>query len=174
MAFESTYLSCPLLKDISYIHFSGDQQLPYVYLPLDGLPRSELSVLKHVLEIMEEIVQSKPLSLAPAAVATYPELGASHRSQQAIIVDGNHRLTAVMLMRFLAEEKLSTFPKVDWEAMLLDFCIRHRLCEKWCVVLRDGMRLLTSVAGSNYVALLSKNQDKVQNFAHISTFPALW
>ncbi|KJX94740.1 hypothetical protein TI39_contig4160g00001 [Zymoseptoria brevis] len=56
VAQEALFLATPLLESVEYVHFAGHQQLPYAYVELDQLTRSEFSIPAHVMRIIEEIL----------------------------------------------------------------------------------------------------------------------
>lgn len=172
IAFEAMYLGCPLLEDTAHIHFCGKQQLTYVFVKLAGLKRSELSIPKHVLEMMREILETEPLSMIPITVAMYPDL-TPQGAMRTIIIDGNHRVTAIALLRLIAEE-WHDWRQVDRSKELLSaYCARHRLCHKWHCILMDVLLCLQSDAGQPYAALIEKHASRVALFKYLERVPAL-
>jgi hypothetical protein len=75
---EALFPATPLLKDVDHIHFHGHQQLPYAYVQLDLLSRSEFSIPKHVLRIIGEVLSDDTRQtdglcrVAPVVVTIYP------------------------------------------------------------------------------------------------------
>lgn len=173
---ESSYLASPHINRVGYVHFHGHQQLPYVHVSLASLPRSEFSVAKHVLKMMEEILRSNAdgglYSMAPIAIASYPSLVVASQKPLTIIIDGNHRATAVALLRFLANQPASTRRTVDDEA-LHEYCQKHGLGIKWEVDLADALAELHSDRGRSCSALIEAEKDGMERFARIEHVPAL-
>ena len=172
---EALFLSCPLLENISYIHFTGHQQLPYVYVALDQLPRSEFSIPEHVLRIVEEILTANPshgtstCPVAPIAVSSYPALPIEQGKHTTVIIDGNHRATAAMMLRLIAEHPVVLTTK-EAGRVLDAFCADHKLGLKWKV---DLAEVLNTLHNSHYMALIHENIKLVELFRHVSTIPAL-
>lgn len=175
---EALFLACPLLEHISYIHFEGHQQLPYVYVALDQLPRSEFSIPEHVLRIVEEILAAESSQnegscpIAPIAVSSYPALPIEQGKHMTVIIDGNHRATATMVLRLIAEHPVALIAKEARE-VLDAFCTDHELGLKWKV---DLAEVLEALRGSRYaalVALVRSKMDVVQGFRDVQTIPAL-
>lgn len=172
---EALFLASPLLEHIDYIHFTGHQQLPYVYVALDRLPRSEFSIPEHVLRIIEEILTTGSSQIegscpiAPISVSSYPALPLEQGKHMTVIVDGNHRATATMVLRLIAEHPTALITKESGE--LLDgFCIDHELGLKWKV---DLAEVLEALCGSHYAALIQGKMDLVEQFRDVETIPAL-
>lgn len=172
---EALFLACPLLEYINYIHFTGHQQLPYVYVALDQLPRSEFSIPEHVLRIVEEILTTESLqnegscSIAPISVSSYPALPIEQGKHMTVILDGNHRATATMVLRLLAERPVALTIKEPGE-VLDAFCTDHELGLKWKV---DLAEVLESLRGSHCAALVRSRMDLVKRFRNVQTIPAL-
>jgi len=173
---ESSYLASPHIDRVDYVHFHGHQQLPYVYVSLASLPRSEFSVAKHVLKMIEEILLSKAngglYSMAPIAIASYPSLVAARQKPLTIIIDGDHRATAVALLWFLANQPASTRRTVDDKA-LHEYCQKHGLGIKWEVDLADALNELHSDRGKSCSDLIDAEKDGMERFARIEHVPAL-
>lgn len=172
---EALFLASPLLEHIDYIHFTGHQQLPYVYVSLDQLPRSEFSIPEHVLRIIEEIlnIESSQIEgscpIAPISVSSYPALPFEHGKQMTVIIDGNHRATATMVLRLIAEHQVAWTTKEPGE-VLDAFCTDHALGPKWKV---DLAEVLETLRGSHCAALVQRKMDLVENFRNVNTIPAL-
>lgn len=173
---EAIFLVSPLLEDISYVHFTCHQQLPYAYVRLDQLPRSEFSKPLHVLQMIEDILISKSpqsrdnFSVAPVAVASYPSLSEGSYRLQSVIIDGNHRATAIMVLRLFAEYPLAVTTE-DFYDMLHKFCYEHGLGRKWNVDLADVIEHLHDSA--YYTTLVKDRALDVQQFREIEQIPAL-
>lgn len=171
---EAIFLATPLLDDIRYIHFVGHQQLPYVYVQLDELPRSEFSIPGHVLQIMEEILNecergNGQCSVAPISVSTYPSLPLSEENTMTVIIDGNHRVTATMMLRLIAEHP-AALETNSTESLLGVFCQDHRLGIKWKVDLGEVLNALRS---SKYSEIVRNRMDLVERFQYVDAIPAL-
>lgn len=172
---EALFLSCPLLQNIDYIHFTGHQQLPYVYVALDELPRSEFSIPGRVLRIIEEIltIDSSQIEgscpIAPITVSSYPALPMEQGKDMTVIIDGNHRATATMILRLIAERPVALTRK-DHGEVLDAFCTDHGLGLKWKV---DLAAVLEIIRGSHCAALVWSKMDLVERFRDVQTIPAL-
>ncbi|KAL8673109.1 MAG: hypothetical protein Q9168_002464 [Polycauliona sp. 1 TL-2023] len=199
---EALFLASPLLEHINYIHFSGHQQLPYVYVELDELPRSEFSIPEHVLRIVEEILTSDPLEnegafpIAPISVSSYPALLPLHQQQQqdkqtTVIIDGNHRATATMLLRFIAEYPViltqddnsnsSNNNNDDDDDDNTSSPTFTPLLQRFCAAHTLGPKwqidladvLRTLHRDAHYTSFLSRHTSLIQRFLHVRTIPAL-
>ena len=172
---EAIFLASPLLEDISYIHFTCHQQLPYAYVTLDELPRSEFSNPLHVLHMIEEILNSKgpqgdDFSVVPIAVASYPSLSKGPDQLQPVIIDGNHRATAIMTLRLFAEHPLAVTTGSLHKALDI-FCNDHGLGQKWTVDLASVIKLLHE--STYYIGLVKERAVDVQYFRQVQRIPAL-
>ena len=101
----------PYLEDTAYLHSCGHQQPMYSYMPLTPLSRSEVPEPNHVLRTIQEILLSKahkrlmPYSSNHDRPRSNPEWWRKmRRVQSTIIIDGNHRGTATILLHLLATE----------------------------------------------------------------------
>ena len=179
---EALFLACPLLEHISYIHFAGHQQLPYVYVTLDQLPRSEFSIPEHVLQIIEEILTAGPLPngescpIAPITVCSYPTLPIEQGKHTTVILDGNHRATATMILRLIAEHSIALTTNEAAREALDAFCIDHNLGRKWKTDLSEVLETL--LRGNHYytataTALIRSKMDLVKRFQNLQHIPAL-
>ncbi|MCJ1456018.1 hypothetical protein MMC28_006375 [Mycoblastus sanguinarius] len=172
---EAFFLACPLLERIHYIHFTGHQQLPYVYVALDQLPRSEFSIPEHVLRIVEEILTTQSLQnegscpIAPISISSYPALPMEQGKHMTVIIDGNHRATATMVLRLIAERPVVLITEEPGE-VLNAFCTDHKLGLKWKV---DLAEVLESLRGNHYAALVRSKMDLVKRFRDVQAIPAL-
>ncbi|KAI8711558.1 hypothetical protein NCS52_01419600 [Fusarium sp. LHS14.1] len=170
---EALFLGCPLLEGISHVHFTGHQQLPYAYVPLDKLPRSEFSISTHVATIVEEMLLNESeggCCIAPIAVSTYPALPLEDGKIIPVIIDGNHRASATMVLRMIAH-----YPDIltteDCTEMLDEFCRAHQLGVKWEIDLADVLQVLRGSAF--HKRLLQSKMSTVRQFLHVDTIPAL-
>lgn len=173
---EALFLACPLLEHISYIHFAGHQQLPYVYVTLDQLPRSEFSIPEHVLQIIEEILTAGPLPngescpIAPITVCSYPTLPIEQGKYMRVILDGDHRATATMILRLVAEHPVALAINGAAGEALDAFCIDHNLGREWKTDLGE---VLETLRGNHYTALIRSKMDLVKRFRDLQHIPAL-
>lgn len=179
---EALFLACPLLEDVAYVHFTGHQQLPYVYVLLDELPRSEFATPERVLYILEEILASSSSTSSDGACLTAPIAVSAYRCTSAqgnrrgrgpgspVIIDGNHRASAAMLLRLVAE-KGGAIDAQNFSLMLDAFCNEHHLHAKWRVDLQDPLCLL--VNSPRYPVLLRRYGDAIRKFRHVEHIPAL-
>ncbi|WAO96334.1 Hypothetical protein NCS54_01400400 [Fusarium falciforme] len=170
---EALFLGCPLLEGISHVHFTGHQQLPYAYVPLDKLPRSEFSISTHVATIVEEMLLNESeggCCIAPIAVSTYPTLPLEDGKRMPVIIDGNHRASATMVLRMIAH-----YPDIltaeDYKAILDEFCHAHELGLKWKIDLADVLQVLRGSAF--HKRLLQSKMSTVRQFLQVDTIPAL-
>ncbi|KAK1143467.1 hypothetical protein N8T08_006273 [Aspergillus melleus] len=172
---EALFLSDPLLENIDFVHFSGHQQLPYVYVALNQLPRSEFSIPSHVLHIIEEMLTSAEQSalhkceIAPISVASYPSLPLGKGKHTTVIIDGNHRATATMVLRLIALEPV-VLKTQDPGDVLSSFCADHGLSLKWKIDLAD---VLAAIRDSPCSTLIRAKMHLVRNFRTVETIPAL-
>ncbi|KAK2594944.1 hypothetical protein QQS21_007347 [Conoideocrella luteorostrata] len=183
IASEATYLVTPYISSAVYIHFCRNQQLLYSYVPIKHLSRAEFSDPSRVLGIIREILESGQrhegiCSVAPIAVATYPRVldspGKGNR-MLSIIIDGNHRATATVLLRFLA-----SFPARRRRNLTVEhlgrYCAEHNMGHKWRVDLEHVLLTLRKTNNSQSVATrrsLLHNKAIVDSFASVEHIPAL-
>lgn len=174
---ESSLLANPLLDKITLIHFHAHHQLPYANVSLDSLARAEFSVPLHVLEVAEEMVlvaaanDGEACPLVPILVTTRPSFSDSDRSLTPI-VDGNHRATAAILLRFLADRSLLANLEV-MSKHLLEYCKSHRLGKKWQIDLLDVLNELYNQAGRRFYDLILVQAQLVRKFSKVKYIPAL-
>ncbi|KAI1267891.1 hypothetical protein F5Y18DRAFT_273005 [Xylariaceae sp. FL1019] len=174
---ESSYLVCPLLKSVTVVHFKAHHQLTYVNVQLDRLARAEWSVPSHVLEVVEELLQAVAVNngracpLVPILVTVRPCFATGERDLIPII-DGNHRATAVMMLRFLAAEpRLSN--GVDMQERLRRYCVNRRLGKKWEL---DLMGVLYELYTEHHRLLREQlsSTEVLSHFATVESIPALF
>lgn len=175
---ESSFLATSYVEKVTHIHFRGDQQMTYAYVPLDHLSRSEFSKPRHVLDIVREIVlssQNEPrCPIAPVMVATYPKIrNQSEDEEFTIIIDGNHRVTAVTLLRLLSCDRTAIYSASNAKAALHSFCQEHRLGQKWHADLADVIETLFSPAARSTLELIQRQRSLVQEFSRVTEIPAL-
>ncbi|KAJ8125712.1 hypothetical protein O1611_g7926 [Lasiodiplodia mahajangana] len=174
---ESAFLTSPLLARVSLIHFAAHHQLTYASVPLDSLARAEFSVPSHVLEVVEEMMlavasnEGLACPIVPILVTTRPVFSKKEEYLTPII-DGNHRATAALLLRFLAGQPLLA-DGVTMGQRLLGYCIDHRLGKKWQIDLSDVLKeLYTEQYGRLRYQLTSQNP-LLRKFATVQCIPAL-
>lgn len=175
IAQESAFLADPQINDITYVHFSRHQQLPYVYVKLHDLPRAEFSIPEHVVEIMHEIMQefisNGQSRIIPIIVASVPLVSnTASKKLSNIIVDGNNRATATMVLILLATvglEKTDVFSNFD------SYCSTHNLSLKWRIDLRSVLTILYATEDSSILSLLRSKQGLLAKFKDITRLPGL-
>jgi hypothetical protein len=171
---EALFLASPLLQHIDYIHFNAHQQLPYVYVELDQLPRSEFSIPEHTVQIIEEIITSDSVggtcAVAPICVSSYPTLPNIDGGMATVIIDGNHRATATMVLRLIAEHPSIIANNEMWHNILTTFCKDHGLGVKWQIDLADTLQALH---GSKCARLIENKSDIIGKFQNVHRIPAL-
>ncbi|KAF2018298.1 hypothetical protein BU24DRAFT_491282 [Aaosphaeria arxii CBS 175.79] len=170
-AAESSFLAIEKLKKVSYIHFTNHQVLPYVYVSLRKLPRAEFSVPKRVLEIaMEMVSNSTPerlCDIAPITIAYVAPL--KHEGKMfKVVIDGNNRVTAILLLQFLAAS--SSLDSFDVGA-LQQFCDDLGLGMKWFLDMKDVAEELFS--RSEYLESFRSHVPVLRSFAQVSRVAAL-
>lgn len=175
IAQESAFLADPQINDISYMHFSRHQQLPYVYVNLHELPRAEFSIPEHVVEIMQEIMQeflsSGTCRIIPIIVASVPSVSnTANKTLSNIIIDGNNRATATMILIMLATIGLETtdmFSNFDW------YCSKHNLSLKWRIDLRSVLEVLYADGERRILSLLHSNKAILEKLKGVTRLPGL-
>lgn len=175
---ESALLAAPYLNHVVHIHFHGQQKLSYVYVPLENLGRSEFSKPKHVLRIIQEILLSTPegglCPIVPVTIATYPNAVTRKASEElTIIIDGNHRVTAVMMLRMLAWKPKAAGREVDAMAALQQYCKKNELGAKWRVDLQEVLEEMFSPGGKLCLDLIHSMRQLVRRFEEVHDIPAL-
>ncbi|KAI0894174.1 hypothetical protein F4806DRAFT_133228 [Annulohypoxylon nitens] len=178
---ESSYLANPLINKICLVHFQANHQLSYANVPLDSLARAEFSVPRHVLEVLQEMLEAavanseQACPIIPILVATRPSYSDQKRNLISI-VDGNHRASAAMLLRFLATQ-VQRLLTIDREAMskrLAEYCSFHGIGLKWHVDLQDVLdELLYSDRSQRFLEHILSHEKLVREFAAIVNIPAL-
>lgn len=174
---ESSYLSSPLLDRITLIHFHAHHQLPYANILLDSLARAEFSVPTHVLEVAEEMFLAAAANdgaacpLVPILVTSRPSFSNPGHTLTPIL-DGNHRATASLLLRFLAKEALLTDHAIT-SHRLLEYCTTHHLGKKWQIDLLDVLDELCRPHSSHFRNQLLVNRPLLRKFASVKYIPAL-
>lgn len=192
-AHESSYLTNPLMDRVFLIHFHAHHQLPYAKIPLHNLAREEFSVPAHVLEVAEEMLLAVVANaghacpIVPILVTACPSYSEPSGGRRFLtpIIDGNHRATASILLRFLATYQQLLEPFADDAAVeyevrgatmsrhLVEYCERHHLGEKWQVDLLDVAEELHSPCSRRLHSLILAHAGLVRKFASIESIPAL-
>ena len=117
----------------------------YVYTTIDHLPRAEFSIPNRVLEILSEIlVESAKMgccALAPIVISNAAPMNPEGRPFE-VIIDGNNRLTALTLLRFLATQGGPA--TLDPHALYMH-CIAHGLGFKWQIDLQEVFAALLAL-----------------------------
>ena len=142
-----------------------------MYTKIDRLPRAEFSVPARVLEILSEILLEATAvgacAIAPIAIA-YAAPTDPQGKLFKVIIDGNNRLTALTLLRFLATQPGPTSINPD---ALPTHCAAHDLGPKWIVDLREVLALL--LASQSTLALVQRLWGTICKFSQVSHVPAL-
>jgi hypothetical protein len=170
LALESSFLSQPLVRDATYVHFIGDQQLVYSYVDIDQLARSEFACIDIVIGMIQDIIGSssnEKCSIAPIAVAGSYPICSSHDARP-VIIDGNNRTATIGFLRFVSIYGVPGAGKTD---ELREYCRDHGLGPV-CFV--DFCRVLETLwqSHTNIVNLL-KMPEKVAHFRGVRQLPAL-
>ncbi|KAI0118720.1 hypothetical protein GGR51DRAFT_570514 [Nemania sp. FL0031] len=174
---ESAFLTSPLLARVSLIHFAAHHQLTYASVPLDSLARAEFSVPSHVLEVVEEMMlavasnEGFACPIVPILATTRPVFSKKGEYLTPII-DGNHRATAALLLRFLAGQPLLA-DGVTMGQHLLGYCIDHGLGRKWQIDLSDVLKDLYTEKYGRLRDQLTSQSPLLRKFATVQHIPAL-
>ncbi|XWW92789.1 hypothetical protein V2A60_000716 [Cordyceps javanica] len=182
LAAEACHLTTPYIASAAYIHFHRNEQLLYSYVPINSLSRSEFSDAPHVLEIIREILESGQKNggmcgIAPVAIASYPEIppdGSENSKMMRVIIDGNHRVTAIAFIRFLAAYPAQYRPQLTVEHVRR-YSAKHHVGHKWLLELEDVMTaLLRKSSHDNAIwRCLQENASLVSSFNLVEHIPAL-
>ena len=171
LALESSFLSIPKLQKINHIHFSHHQQLCYVYTTMDHLPRAEFSVPSRVLEILSEIILEAAkvgtCAMAPIAIAYASPMDPNGKPFK-VIIDGNNRVSALVLLRFLATQ---SDPDMIDPSTLDAHCTARGLGPKWILDIHDAISTL--LRSHSTLDLVRKHWNAIQIFSTVSRVPAL-
>lgn len=174
---ESSHLSHPLMKQIFLIDFRAHHQLVYASVSLDSLARAEFSVPGHVLEVVEEMILAvkanggRACPIVPILVTTCPKFSRNDRLLTPI-VDGNHRATASVLLRFLAHGPLGV-DRASMSQPLINHCTSHHLGKKWQIDLLDVLEDLYHPRNRRFYDCIRTNEQFVRHFASVQEIPAL-
>ncbi len=131
----------------------------------------------HVLEVVEEMLlavvanDGQACPLVPILVTSRPSFSEIDRSLTPI-VDGNHRATATILLRFLANQPLLA-DRAIMSQHLLKHCTSHQLGKKWQIDLLDVVDELYKPRSRDFHDHLVANAQLVRNFAAVKYIPAL-
>ncbi|RYP91559.1 hypothetical protein DL770_002339 [Monosporascus sp. CRB-9-2] len=102
LALESPFISQPLARHTSYVHFWRVQQLVYPYVATGRLARPESASPAIVVGMIQDIVSSSSsgqCSIAPIAVGNSYPVCSSHNAL-AVIVNDNNGITTIAFLRF--------------------------------------------------------------------------
>lgn len=174
---ESSHLSNPLMKHVFLIDFQAHHQLVYANVSLDTLSRAEFSVPRHVLEVVEEMIlavkanDGRACPIIPILATTCPKFSRNDRLLTPI-VDGNHRATASVLLRFLGHHALGA-DRASMAQQLIKHCTSHHLGKKWQIDLLDVLDELYQARSRRFYDCLRANQAVVGQFAPVQEIPAL-
>jgi hypothetical protein len=168
LALESSFLALPGIKEIAFVVYYRHQELPYLYLDIEKLPRGEFAGPKRAQEILNEIIdQSLAYRVPVITPITLSYFQDPYQKQPGLfIIDGNNRATAVLIMKFLAFTNFN--PKKINEAQVRDFIICHDLDIEWE---RDLVISLKALSTETIQKLL-ENRFIVNGFSQ-SQVPAL-
>lgn len=109
--------------------------------------------------------------LVPILVTTRPGFSENDRSLTPII-DGNHRATASLLLRFLANQPLLA-DRATMSEHLLEYCTSHHLGKKWQIDLLEVLDELYNPRNCHFHDHILANDQLVRNFAAVKYIPAL-
>lgn len=169
LAQESSFLAIPKIRKVAYLHFSSHQQLPYVYVTQRKLHRTELSTPPRVLEIAQELlmitVERGICDVAPITVTYRPAVQELGRRIK-VIVDGNNRFMAIILLQFLSYGNLAGD---DFSIQL--FLRKHGYNEQWHSELREVLELLTQ--HKTLSGLIQEHLNPLHYFRDVTRVPAL-
>lgn len=169
LALESSWISHPLVRHPSYIHFSGDQQLVYSYVDIDKLARTEFASPPIVAGMIENIMTSNmdECAIAPIAVVQGYTISSKH-DDRPIIIDGSNRITAISFLRFVS---IHGIPAASETETLRAYCRDYGLGPihfvDHCAVLQllwdDRMDIIDMIGTSN----------KLRRFGEVRQVPVL-
>ncbi|KAF4500139.1 Isopenicillin N epimerase [Fusarium agapanthi] len=171
LAAESCFLSQPLVRNASCVHFSEDQQLVYSYVDISDMARSEFSCPEIVIGMIGDIINCRSgdkIRIAPIAVANIHPVCSSHDSRQ-VIIDGNNRITTLTFLKFVSVYGLSKLEKA--EDNLREYCRDTGFGPVYFVDFCAVLQMLRK----NAVHILSQLQTGVTlaHFKHITQVPCL-
>ncbi|KAI1123943.1 pyridoxal phosphate-dependent transferase [Nemania abortiva] len=169
LALESSFLSQPLIRGASYVHFIDDQQLVYSYVDMDQLARSEFACIDIVIGMIQDIIGSPSdgCSMAPIAVASSYPICSSHDARP-VIVDGNNRTAAICFLKFVSIYGVPDAGKTD---ELREYCQDHGLGPVCFVDLYSVLQTLWQDHISTINQL--KTPEVVVPFREVRQLPAL-
>lgn len=174
---ESSRLANPLMKHVFLIDFQAHHQLVYANVSLDTLSRAEFSVPRHVLEVVEEMLRAvkanngRACPIIPILATTCPKFSRNNRLLTPI-VDGNHRATATVLLRFLGHHPLEA-NRASMSQQLITYCTSHHLGKKWQIDLLDVLDELYQARSRRFYDCIRANQALVRRFTPVQEIPAL-
>ncbi|RHZ52342.1 hypothetical protein CDV55_103558 [Aspergillus turcosus] len=132
---------------------------------------AEFSVPEHVMlimeEMMQEVVASEECNIVPIIIASVPSVAT--KKPQKIIIDGNTRATAIMVLRLLASSGAN---REDVFANLDKYCSAHGLGPKWCLDLRNVVQRLYATENPT-LSIIRENQEALEKFKSVTRLPGL-
>ncbi|KAK7409609.1 hypothetical protein QQX98_008204 [Neonectria punicea] len=169
LALESSFMAHSEVQNAAYVHFSGNQQLVYSYVDVDILGRSEFASLGVVVEMIQGVLDSgdKEHSLAPVAIAYSYPICSSHESRE-VIVDGNNRVTSIILLRFIS---IHGVPDAENVETLRNYCRDYGLGQVCFVDLCAVLQLLRD----SHADILERLRisERLSLFRRVTQIPAL-
>ncbi|KAK4148631.1 putative isopenicillin N epimerase [Chaetomidium leptoderma] len=178
LALESSFISQPLVRHPSYVHFTGDQQLVYAYVDMRELARSEFACPRIVVGMIENMMASgmeDECTIAPIAVAQgYPVCfsGRDDSRPIVIIIDGNNRITTITFLRFVSRHGIPD--PAEAEEALRAYCRDHGLGPIQSVDLMAVLRLLWKDRKDMVDRLIqAASQKKLAPFTEVRQVPVL-
>ena len=160
---RTCFLTTPYLEDTAYMHFCGHQKLTFSNIPLKALSRSEFSEKKHVLRMIQEILQSKAdrglRPIAPITIATYPILSVGAGCEEStIIINGKHRVTATILLHLLATKPKVVTREADAKLVVKMYYDERKLGQKWNLDALDTLQDLFNPCGKPCLKLIEEKK----------------
>lgn len=169
LALESSFLALPAAKGVHSVIYAGHHELPYIDVHVTRLPRGEFADPKRVTKILEEILNEserhQQAMVTPITVAQFQE--PYQANPDLLIVDGNNRATAILIMKFINFIGFNPGELLDRDN-LRRFITLHDLDIEWERDLVMALRCLTP----DLLDYLHVQQTIVKEFA-LSLAPAL-
>ncbi len=180
-ALESSFLALPGIKDVTFVVYSGHHELPYIYADVTRLPRGEFADPKAVIDVIfgnekkkiegilkdSEKIGHGNARITPITVSYFQ--GPHDKRPELLIIDGNNRATAVLLMSFLDYISFDSERADHFSESLRGFINLHDLDIEWE---RDLAVLLQSLSDVEKERLLTHAKPIVQQF-NMAKVPAL-
>lgn len=170
LALESAFLALPEARNVACVRFTDPHELPFIYVDPTALPRGEFANPKRVIEVLRELIDDsekyKTAVTTPIAVSHFKE--PFQRDPKLLIIDGNNRATATLLMRFVDFVNYDRKKLKDHHQALQRFVGLNDLDIEWEGDLDATLRSLSP----DDIDLLLASQRSVRQFA-TSKIPAL-